>query len=166
MCSLHRYLYCTLSLCQAQRKQRRTRQKCLLSCRWMRTVILDTWLEKASVRMWYLRKKLGEMKKQALMIARKRGFWGEGTKLLRQEQTWVCEEQWGSVVAETVSETDTRGEVRQVKRSSSAGRMREGQQDEVMTPLALLSSPLGSSGALVSQWGLSIDTGFPRVVCL
>lgn len=69
-------------------------------------------------------------------------------------------------MAETVSETDTRGEVRQVKRSSSAGRMRGGQQDEVMTPLALLSSPLGSSGALVSQWGLSIDMGFPRVVCL
>ena len=41
-------------------------------------------------------------------------------------------------MAETVSETDTRGEVRQVKRSSSAGRMRGGQQDEVMTPLALL----------------------------
>ena len=42
-------------------------------------------------------------------------------------------------MAETVSETDTRGEVRQVKRSSSAGRMRGGQQDEVMTPLPLLS---------------------------
>lgn len=69
-------------------------------------------------------------------------------------------------MAETVSETDTRDEVRQVKRSSSAGRMRGGQQDEVMTPFPLLSSPLGNSVALVSCWGLSIDTGFSRVVCL